>query len=452
MLYAFLRGMARIALRRYYAEVIVQDRQHIPEGAPLIVVANHPNALVDAMLIATAMRRRVFITARATLFEQRALSGFLQHAGVIPLLRIQDVPSAARPPGFLSRNDASRQRVADALHMRQAVLVFPEGTSHDSPTMVPLKSGAARIALQARNSGVGELQILPVGLIYEAKEDSGSRVLVRFGAPINVDAWSAEHSAAGPGALTREIARRLDRATLGVASQDSALRSIRAVRALTELRRCALLLNGLAASYEETEMVIEGLEHSTPVVQALARTLTTDVETFNTHLEAHGITMCNVAMFENPRYRPSPLWHDIGTAVLLAPFVGLGRGSWLIPMRVAQMIASYTLRSDPSRDQPAMRTILIGLFTVPAWFAVQATAIAVVSSGLVAVLWILVVLLAMTLEGSRRDRFKQIVRRVRAHRSHPSDDEWRRSAFTTLQTLIQRGVELEAARLAGSAR
>ena len=62
MLYEILRGTARLALRRYYADVVVQGRQHIPADAPLLVVANHPNALVDAMLVATAVRRRVFTT------------------------------------------------------------------------------------------------------------------------------------------------------------------------------------------------------------------------------------------------------------------------------------------------------------------------------------------------------------------------------------------------------
>lgn len=169
MLYEILRGTARLALRRYYADVVVQGRQHIPGDAPLLVVANHPNALVDAMLVATAVRRRVFITARATLFESRLLAGFLRRIGVVPLLRVQDAPSAASPTGFLSRNDASIQRVTDALYKREVVLVFPEGISHDSPTMAPLKSGVARIALQARDLGIQALTIVPVGLVYEAR-------------------------------------------------------------------------------------------------------------------------------------------------------------------------------------------------------------------------------------------------------------------------------------------
>lgn len=155
----------------------------------------------------------------------------------MPLLRVQDAPSAASPTGFLSRNEASIGRVTVALCQREVVLVVPEGISHDAPTMAPLKSGAARIALQARGSGIQALMIVPIGLVYEAKERMQSHVLIRIGTPIDVDVWCVEHPIAGPGALTREITHRLERAALGAGSQDQALQSIRLARTLAALRQ-----------------------------------------------------------------------------------------------------------------------------------------------------------------------------------------------------------------------
>ena len=185
-----------------------------------MLVANHPNALVDAMLVATTLERTVFITARATLFTSRPLSMVLRRLGVIPLLRAQDVPSTGNPSVFAARNGASRAHVIEALRCSAAVLVFPEGISHDGLYMAPLKSGAARLALQAHESNVRNLQILPIGLIYEAKDRVNTTVLVRVGGPIDVDAWCLESPTRSPAGLTREIARQLGHAALDPSARD----------------------------------------------------------------------------------------------------------------------------------------------------------------------------------------------------------------------------------------
>src|SRR5476651_731952 len=90
MLYGTLRAAARIALRWYYSEVIVLGLERVPRDGPMLIVANHPNALVDAMLVTTSLRRRVLITAKATLFEHPLLAPCLTAVGVVPLRRAKD--------------------------------------------------------------------------------------------------------------------------------------------------------------------------------------------------------------------------------------------------------------------------------------------------------------------------------------------------------------------------
>lgn len=65
--------------------------------------------------------------------------------------------------------------------------IFPEGGTHDRPNLLPLKPGAAIIALTllARDSDCG-LTIIPCGMNYFHAHKFRSRALVEFGHPIKV--------------------------------------------------------------------------------------------------------------------------------------------------------------------------------------------------------------------------------------------------------------------------
>ena len=64
-----------------------RDAERVPSEGPVLILANHPNALIDPLLIATAIDRRVLLTAKATLFERPGLAWLLQAVGVVPLRR-----------------------------------------------------------------------------------------------------------------------------------------------------------------------------------------------------------------------------------------------------------------------------------------------------------------------------------------------------------------------------
>ena len=63
--YALLRAIAGVALRWYYRDIQVERLERIPRQRPLLLVVNHPNALVDALLVVWIVPRRVLITAKA---------------------------------------------------------------------------------------------------------------------------------------------------------------------------------------------------------------------------------------------------------------------------------------------------------------------------------------------------------------------------------------------------
>lgn len=190
MLYGVLRWIAGIALHWFYSDIRVIGKQHVPTEGPIIIAANHPNALVDALVAGSILPRRLAITAKATLVENPFLALLFRMVGVVPLRRLSD-EQKKQVEGTLdpSRNQGAFDRVMDVLRRNGVVLIFPEGKSHNDLTLAPLRTGLARIALQARDSEkISPLTVLPLGLKFQAKGDPNSAVVAEFGHPIKMDA------------------------------------------------------------------------------------------------------------------------------------------------------------------------------------------------------------------------------------------------------------------------
>ena len=146
-----------------------------PVRGPLILLPNHPNALLDPALIIATAGRPVRFLAKSTLFKG-AFAPLVIAAGAIPVYRQQDAAD-------MTRNEESFAAVNAALARGEAICIFPEGISHSSGKLEPLRTGAARMALTAAAAGV-KVQLVPVGIDLEKKTAFRSRVTVAYGAPI----------------------------------------------------------------------------------------------------------------------------------------------------------------------------------------------------------------------------------------------------------------------------
>src|SRR5688572_25426115 len=177
--------------------------------------------MVDALVVGLICPRRILFTGRATLFSNPLFGAFLRAAGVVPLVRVKDVAELGATRDA-TRNVASFDALTTALARGGLTMIFPEGVTGDWPQLAPLKTGAARIAFQARDGGVQGLGIVPVGLTFERKDSPRSRVFVQVGEPIDVDSWPRGDDDART--LTAEIDRRLRAVTLNFESTDVAER------------------------------------------------------------------------------------------------------------------------------------------------------------------------------------------------------------------------------------
>jgi 1-acyl-sn-glycerol-3-phosphate acyltransferase len=199
-----MRALARAVVHLFYHRVDVVGVERVPRAGPLVIVANHRNALIDPLILIATLPRALRPLAKAPLFRHPLLAPFLYLAGALPVHRRAD------PGSDPAQNAAMFRKVAASLRDGGAILLFPEGVSQPEPVLMPLRTGVARIVLGSEGqSGAAAPALLPVGLTFH---DPGTFrtgwALVVVGAPVPVDDCRAL-AAREPERAVRELTARV---------------------------------------------------------------------------------------------------------------------------------------------------------------------------------------------------------------------------------------------------
>jgi 1-acyl-sn-glycerol-3-phosphate acyltransferase len=200
------RGLVRALTKFYYPRIEVTGGDLIPRRGPVLLVANHPNSLIDPVLLGIAAQRPVRLMAKAPLFDVPVFGGVLRALGMVPAYRGSDDAKQ------VSKNLESLAVAARQLATGGVMGIFPEGKSHDATQLALVRSGAARLALQAVAAGAQGIRVVPVGLNYERKERFRTAVWIKVGRPIDAANWLRMHQGdehRAMRALTQEIGARL---------------------------------------------------------------------------------------------------------------------------------------------------------------------------------------------------------------------------------------------------
>jgi glycerol-3-phosphate O-acyltransferase/dihydroxyacetone phosphate acyltransferase len=352
-----MRFGVRWLLRIYYPVIAVRGQEHIPASGPVLLVANHPNSLLDAALIAWVARRPVHFFAKAPLFDVPVFGSLLRAFGMVPAYRGSDDKSQVK------RNLESLAAGAAWLKKGAAVGIFPEGKSHDSFHVEAVLSGAARMALQGTGEGQ-PVPILPVGLNYERKEQFRSSVWVNVGERIEVTALPPNRPLGDEKRAIREVTGEIDRRLKKTVIHLEQPGWEPLLSFLETLRPAAR--HDAVAGLLQRKRIADAVNHFLTVDRSRTEAMATTIRRHQENLATFGLEMGSEIVDAHSSHRS---WRDRGRSIVfvagLIPALA-GILLYYVPFVVTRAIARRL--QQPGRTTMALSRFSVGLIIYGLWY------------------------------------------------------------------------------------
>ena len=183
-LYAFLRHYVDACTRASYTQLRVEGTP--PAEEAVLIAPNHCNTLMDALVVLQSRTLPTVFGARADIFSQPAVARILRFLKILPMVRRRD--------GIRNvlRNYETMDEVQEVLGSHTPFCMFPEGRHTPGRELQPLQKGIARMAFQS--AAVRPTKVIPAGISYSDFFHYRGSCLLRYGEPIDVNAFLAAHA------------------------------------------------------------------------------------------------------------------------------------------------------------------------------------------------------------------------------------------------------------------
>jgi glycerol-3-phosphate O-acyltransferase/dihydroxyacetone phosphate acyltransferase len=408
--YRGVRAIARFWLWFFFKAVDTRHAERIPPHGPVLLCINHPNNLIDSLVIGAVLHRKVHYLATAALFRNPLLARFLLAAGAIPVWRKQDTVSNAAStrrisngppsdraehadPAPTPRNADTFAACAAAFARGALVAIYPEGTTHAEARVQRIKTGAARIALGWEIEHPGTLAMVPVGLTFEARKSFRARVLVSVGEPLPVAAYVGAYRddpVKGVDALTTHLQEAMEAQVVNVARIDDA-RLLRAVEALYRdvLARDVMETRGLAPRQVDlvrlSQSIVEAIAWFKAREPGRVESLWQRIQAYRSLLAQHRVRDETVRARQEPMPARKRLVYS-WDAVVGFPFFVYGAAVNALPYVLPRALAHRTARKETDY---ATTRLLASIVAYPLFYALETWAVLRLTGPTVAALFAL---------------------------------------------------------------
>ncbi|MFK7756338.1 MAG: 1-acyl-sn-glycerol-3-phosphate acyltransferase [Flavobacteriales bacterium] len=184
VLYATLKPFVNWACRLFYRNLHVRNAAQLNETqAPVLLISNHQNALMDPLLCCITSPKQLNFLTRADVFKKPWAKKILFSLNMLPVYRPHDKVN------ILESNAPTFKESLRRLENNQVISLFPEGTHQPDQNLKPFKKGAARLVGDLFDSGShSKFIIQPVGLHFTNIMHSGYPGFAHFGEQVEVHA------------------------------------------------------------------------------------------------------------------------------------------------------------------------------------------------------------------------------------------------------------------------
>ena len=337
----FVPGLAKAIAHLFYR---IDTIGSLPPDGPLLLLPNHPNALLDPALVLATAGRPVRFLAKSTLFSG-PFGPLMRLANAIPVYRQRDGVETRR-------NDETFTAVDDALARGEAICIFPEGISHSTGMLESLRTGAARMALSAVARGI-DVRIVPIGINLEQKTVFRSAAAVAYGEPFEPVSSDARH-------LTRVIADHM-RSLIVEADpvSDAAL-----VERVERLYRAERPLTDRAAILERRRIIADGMRRLRIERPEWYEAAIIQLRRYDSRLQRFGLRDRALDWAVSGEIAARFALREIPRALLLLPLSAAALVVFALPYGVTAAAARLSKETDVTATTKVIAgTLLYGLWT-----------------------------------------------------------------------------------------
>jgi hypothetical protein len=306
------------------------------------------------------------------------------------------------PGKTAAQNDEVFDKVADHLTLGGNILIFPEGTSHNEPHLLGLRTGAGRMLARARQRApAAHLTYQAVALEFEDRTTFRSRALVVYG-PVRTVEAAAEEPEAVALRITEQVKLDLSELLVEATTWDERVAIVRVAEMFVNAEGSDSL-----ARWNEIGRRVEAARRalSDPAYQAIARA----VNAYHARLGAAGLSDLQLAR-SGPALGP---WRVARAVALVStlPLALVGAVLFAVPYQLPRLAVRF---SGGTPDVHSTYKLATGILAYPIFAGIYIFGAATVLNAPLALVAALVVLVSPLLALAWLDRSAHLGGALRA--------------------------------------
>jgi 1-acyl-sn-glycerol-3-phosphate acyltransferase len=178
--FRFVRFYVQLGLYFYAKKIRVVGIKNVPKKGAVLFAVNHPNGLLDPLIVTTNNPRGSYFLVKAAAFKNPIIEKILNSLNLIAIYRMRDGIDQ------LAKNEEVFNKCYTIFNRGKSLMIFPEGSDCRDRTIRPLSKGFTRIVYGAIEKYPGiQIQVVPVGVTYQNASQYPSKVALHYGKPID---------------------------------------------------------------------------------------------------------------------------------------------------------------------------------------------------------------------------------------------------------------------------